>query len=524
MYNLSKLLEKNKNKKMGIKFTSFKQILIMALLLFVIQTNNVHAEEIYPDGKLDSSFYHGTATGPNYIQKCVKELSTGKILVGNRPESTSFSGKKINGLYRLNTDGSLDETFNVAGTGIEFEGWTGVTVFDEQSDGKILVGGRFSSYNGTAVDSIIRLNADGSLDETFDTGTGFSSSVYAIAIQGDGKIIVGGGFTTYKGVTANRIIRLNADGSVDSSFDTGTGFNTTVYNILLQSSGEIIVGGKFTTYDGVTANRITRLNTDGSLDDTFNSGGTGIDEGRVEKMIIQSDDKILFTNPGEDCELTYNGTPIGRLTRLNADGTIDTDFNSGEEGADSKIKGIATGLDNSIFIAGRFQAYNGTNVAYLAKLGLPDALLVGPIAINDNYAYTPNSDVTLTFNPTDEMGELSEMMVSNNSDFTDAEWEDYEASKSWDLIEGYGQRTVYAKFKDNKDNLYFDYNDSILVQALSNYSKKIVLANTSFEKPLTFVSNNYTKTSKPKLQGANPQAKNGEVKIYKKDSKGHKKK
>ena len=109
-----------------------------------------------------------------------------------------------------------------------------------QSDGKILVGGTFFTYNGVSANRVIRLNSDGSVDNTFVTGTGFNNYVLSIVIQSDGKILVGGGFTAYNGVSANRIIRLNSDGSIDNTFVTGTGFDNYVYSIAIQSDGKIL--------------------------------------------------------------------------------------------------------------------------------------------------------------------------------------------------------------------------------------------------------------------------------------------
>ena len=123
------------------------------------------------------------------------------------------------------------------------------------------MGGNFTSYNGTAANRIIRLNANGSVDNTFVYGTGFDSSVISVVVQSDGKILVGGGFTSYDGTSANGIVRLNTDGSADETFATGTGFASIglVTKIGVQSDGKILVGGGFTSYNGTAANRIIRL-------------------------------------------------------------------------------------------------------------------------------------------------------------------------------------------------------------------------------------------------------------------------
>ena len=167
--------------------------------------------------------------------------SNGKSLVGG--DFTSFTGSSQNRLIRLNTDGSKDTSFDI-GTGFGFR----VYSVEIQSDGKILVGGQFSSFTGSTQNRLIRLNTDGSKDTTFNIGTAFNSNVQSIAIQSDGKILVGGQFTTFTGSTQNYLIRLNSDGSKDVSFNIGTGFNSTVYSVAAQSDGKILVGGSFATF------------------------------------------------------------------------------------------------------------------------------------------------------------------------------------------------------------------------------------------------------------------------------------
>ncbi|WP_040401415.1 HYR domain-containing protein, partial [Cecembia lonarensis] len=138
-----------------------------------------------------------------------------------------------------------------------------------QSDGKLIIGGQFTLYNGVARNQIARLNPDGSLDTSFDPGTGATSFVFTTAIQADGKIIIGGIFTEYNGVARNFIARLNGDGSLDTDFNPGTGANSQILTTAIQSDGKLIIGGDFTSYDGVSRVRINRLqNTVGPAPDT----------------------------------------------------------------------------------------------------------------------------------------------------------------------------------------------------------------------------------------------------------------
>src|SRR5207237_286301 len=133
-------------------------------------------------------------------------------------------------------------------------------------DGKIIIGGNFASYNGTSRDSIPRLNSDGSLDTSFDAGgANLGGGLLTIALQPDGKVIGGGSNT-------GGIARLNSDGSRDTSFDPGTGTDSTVFTTALQSDGKIIIGGKFLNYGLTSRSHIARLNSNGSVDTSFDPG------------------------------------------------------------------------------------------------------------------------------------------------------------------------------------------------------------------------------------------------------------
>ncbi len=251
-----------------------------------------------------------------------------------------------------------------------------------QIDGKILIGGSFTSYNGTTQNRIARLNADGSFDPTFTGGA--NSQVYTIALQPDGKILIGGGFFNYNLTSRNSIARLNADGSLDLTFNPGTGANSDVQTIALQTDGKILIGGSFTSYNGTTRNYIARLNADGTLDLTFNPG-TGAND-FVQTIALQPDGKILmgggFTS--------YNGTTQNYITRLNVDGTIDLTFNLGT-GANSAVLDIALQPDGNILIGGGFTAYNGIGRNRVARImGDPIApACPNPIVTQTNVVKAP---------------------------------------------------------------------------------------------------------------------------------------
>lgn len=184
------------------------------------------------------------------------------IIVGS---FSSFIGQSSKGIARANNNRTNDSSFNIGRQWLEGFGKT-IAI---QEDGKIIVGGDFTKYKWQNRNRIVRINSDWSIDTTFGIGNWFNNIVNSIAIQEDGKIIVGGNFTSYNSQSTNRIIRLNPDGSIDSSFNIGAGFNGEVTTIAIQEDGKIIVGGSFTSYNSQTANRIVRLNSDWSFDDSF---------------------------------------------------------------------------------------------------------------------------------------------------------------------------------------------------------------------------------------------------------------
>ena len=300
----------------------------------------------------------------NNTVNSIKVQSDGKILVCG--QFTTWNGTIAGYVVRLNSDGTRDTTFTTnTGTGAN----SSVFRIAIQSDNKILLGGQFSSWNGTTVGRIVRLNSDGTRDTSFttNTGTGASSTVNSMTIQSDGKILIGGGFTTWNGTAIGRIVRLNSDGTRDTSFttNTGDGASSTISTIAIQSDGKIVLGGAFTSWNGVTVNRIVRLNSDGTRDTTFTTNtGTGANSS-VVSIAVQSDGKILIGGGFS----TWNGTTVGYIVRLNSDGTRVTTFttNTGT-GANSTVSSIAVQSDGKILVGGEFTTWNGTTVGYIVRL------------------------------------------------------------------------------------------------------------------------------------------------------------
>ena len=257
--------------------------------------------------------------------------------------------------------GALDTTFGNGLAGANNH----VTAVALQPDGRILSGGYFNSVNATVRGRIASLNTDGTLDTSFGNGlAGANHGIEAVILQSDGKIVVGGHFFTANGIARGRIARLNADGTLDTSFGNGlAGAGSVVRAIALQPDGKVIIGGEFSTVDGIARTRIARLNADGSLDTSFGNGLAGAN-GIVRSIALQPDGKVIMAGSFT----SVNGVARGRIARLNADGTLDTTFGNGLAGADSTVSALAIQPDGKILIGGNFTAVNGVPSVRIARL------------------------------------------------------------------------------------------------------------------------------------------------------------
>lgn len=304
------------------------------------------------DGTLDTLFNPGM--GANSLVYALAAQPDGKVLIGG--QFTFCSGVARNKIARYNSDGSLDLTFDPE-TGADQ--WVGAMAL--QPDGRILIGGVFTSYNGVPRNYIARLHADGSLDPSFDPGMGTNAYVGTMTLQSDGKLLIGGEFTTCDEVGRNHIARLNSDGSLDSSFDPGEASSGGVYNIGVQPDGKIVIGGIFTSFDGVGRNNIARVDSLGILDHTFDPGAGA--DGAVWILALQPDGKVVIGGHFN----SFDGTLSNRIARLNADGSMDPDFNTGT-GANQDLFAMAVLPDDKLLIAGHFTVYDAAPWGRIARL------------------------------------------------------------------------------------------------------------------------------------------------------------
>jgi len=296
---------------------------------------------------LDSSFSnHSSYIGPDSAVRAIAVNTNGEYIVSgvfNTP------GRTQPFLARLSSTGLWDSTFAYGAANAPSGSVDAIAV---GSDNSVLVGGAFT----TPRSKLARYLDDGLPDTSFNTGTLFSNSVRAVAIQPGGKILAG---------SLNLIVRLNSDGSRDTNFDAGAGPNGDVYAIVLQADGKILVGGAFTEFNGQSAPYLVRLSSSGGVDSTFDTVGGPNDW--VDKIIVLPDGRILlggaFTQIGTDSR--------PHIARLTSSGALDPTFNP-EAATDDSLLALAR-LGNGMLVAGgAFTTANGNPRQSLARFGGTD--------------------------------------------------------------------------------------------------------------------------------------------------------
>lgn len=435
------------------------------LFFFLISLNFSVAQ----DGTIDASFNTNVnAVIDSGTASVIVQQPDGKILVGG---GFSISGS-IRSIIRLNIDGTIDNSFGI----VRLEAWVSSNTFHFgrslvrsialQPDGKIIIGGTFSSYNDTITSPcLIRLNSDGSYDNTFNN-LGFqfpyTGGVNKVLLQND-KIIIGGRFSKYGDTWCRHIIRLNLDGSLDNTFFSGYllnyedsvdtiiqksdnslllsfdaeggnpnniyhldsegyfqnsfwGFNYgSIRSIIEQFDGKVICGGFFKfqeVFDGAffDIKGIVRLRNDYNPDLSY-STNIGIDNsGTVVSIMQQPDGKIvLFGNFTQ-----YNGVIVNRIVRLNIDGSIDNSFNSAGVGFGSSMGYYIDGCilkqsDGKILVGGDFTTYNNTPVKGIVRLNNPSVLS------NSDFS---KSKISLYPNPVNEILNLDLSNIETTENLT----------------------------------------------------------------------------------------------------------
>ena len=378
---------------------------------------------IFSQNQTDKDFYFSANVNPNFQENvyCFNQQSNNKIIVGSTT-TANYSTDNSKYIRRINFDGTPDNTFNPP----LLIGSTNRIIV--QSDDKLILGTSHLYGVGGNQKDIIRLNIDGTIDQQFQDNLGYITGNFGgegISIQGDnkilasgyctsvenisikgllrqnsnglrdtsfnlqsngyapsaptktlqlqnGKILTLGRFSSYNNISFNGLVRLNSDGSLDNSFNIGTGFlNSLVNDFGIQTDGKIIVAGGFTSFNGNTAKRyLVRLNIDGTIDNTFIP--SNLLSNSIRKIIVLPDDKILVA-----------GIFPKKLVKLNANGTTDTTFDVGT-GFNNSIFGLYKQTDNQFLIGGAFTQYQTTTSNTLVRL------LGNSVLSNENFEIKKN--------------------------------------------------------------------------------------------------------------------------------------
>jgi uncharacterized delta-60 repeat protein len=285
---------------------------------------------------------------------------------------TRISNTAVSRVARFNLDGSLDTSFAPS----TFDG--NVRVLAVQADGKVVVGGDFGAVGGLSRTRLARLNTNGTVDSSFVGYLGTNGQINALVIQADQKILVGGGFFNLGG--ANRVVlgRLNTDGTPDLTYDAQIAGGGQINALLQLGDGRLVLGGTFTTIAGNTRNGIAILQPSGALDTTFApTTGFGVVQNTgvgVSSLALDSNGLLLvggnFT--------TFNGLAQNRLARLTLAGALDTTFGvvagPNNTANNATVTTILPVTGGGAFIGGTFATYNGTSRTGLALLGNTGAL------------------------------------------------------------------------------------------------------------------------------------------------------
>lgn len=332
------------------------------------------------DGSLDATFAGANFDAP--ISDVVVQDDGKLIVLGT---FTLIDGLARSSVARLNADGSPDASFSAAPT-FSIRSFTSVTL---QADGKILIAGDFTaSYGGIARSNLLRLLADGTLDIAYNPNP--AAAVRSVALLSDGKLLVAGAFTSIGGAARPYLTRLNADGTNDANFNSGTGPNGTTNVVKLASDGRVLISGAISQFNGAAAPGLLRLNADGTRDSSFvGANATG---GSISDLALLADGRFIIVGSFQDLNDSFALSGSYGLARLKVDGSPDNTFTT-----DAPIAGgIASVLaldDGRVLVGGNLGKFTfaqqlGGVAAYFAT-GKRDPAVRGTLVTGSVSALSP---------------------------------------------------------------------------------------------------------------------------------------
>ncbi len=272
---------------------------------------------------------------------------------------TEYQGKRAPGLIRLKSKGKRDKSFK-PGSGPNGP----VESIIPLNDGKLLIGGNFTTYGGQAMGNIARLNADGSLDTSYQPAE-FNDQVSAMALMRNGSLLVAGFFTSYgsQAVTGG-LVKLNPDATLDTSFAAPADLQPgSVQSLLKLKNGKALVGGTFPSYGSSSGGGLAQVNSDGSVDSEFDVGsGFGSAVGGVYSMQKYRRGFLIGGSFSQ-----YDEMRAVNLVHVGDNGWLSKLFSTGK-GFDGQVNSVSIQPNNRVVVVGNFEKYRGKKAPGVAQL------------------------------------------------------------------------------------------------------------------------------------------------------------
>ena len=318
------------------------------------ETSRIRVARLNADGSLDPSFAFGL--NPNNLVSAVEILTDDRVLIGGG--FTAINGVAQSRFARLTTNGLLDTSFNT-GTAI-----TGAAVLDiePQSDGKFLIGGAFSAYDGNPAGNFARVNADGSYDNTFNTSPGADSTVYVLeVVEATGDVYLGGLFNSINGLAQARVARLNSSGVPNGAFGPVLGGASREIRGIVANTNTVLIAGAFNGIGAQSRANIARLFANGTPDPSFASGAST--DSTIRSIAVDPFNRVIIAGAFD----FVNSFARSGIARLTATGGMDSQFDPGF-GFDGEVRSIAVTLSGRVLAGGVFTSVNGIDLQRIAQL------------------------------------------------------------------------------------------------------------------------------------------------------------
>lgn len=384
----------------AVGFAPDGKVILGGNFLFYDNLPVVHLARINPDGSVDLSFRPDPALpvdsrivsdnvpGPGDKTTVETTTTVESVLVGAdlsvyvayrafrrttleiaMPQSTTVTDEYLSDLIHYERDGALDTSFRVVIAG-DFQPQIYRAAI--QSDGKILISGRFINVNGFPRPGIARLNPDGTIDGSFSPTTGvLPELIYNFTQQPDGKFIVVGDFTSYDTSLRRRIARIFPDGTVDQSFNPGFAANGAIRQVaVVPSTGRVVFAGDFTLFDGLARPGFARVDSTGKVDTIFNAAGelSGLNFG-INAILPQSDGKVVVAG-----SFTRYGTvQRNRILRLSSDPVSGGGGGVGSGNGAARLSNVSTrgfvGTGDGVLIGGFAVTSGNTKRVLIRSMG-----------------------------------------------------------------------------------------------------------------------------------------------------------